>query len=75
MWRQEYGEALTAVVQREPGRTLDPAAIRAHLAGRIADYKVPRTIGFRSELPREETGKTFKQQLRDPCWTGHARTI
>ena len=71
----EYGEGLMAVVQPEEGGALRVDAIRAFLATRLADYKVPRTIEMRTELPREESGKIFKRRLRDPYWVGLSRTI
>ena len=71
----EFGEALAAAVQPEPGAVLDPAAIRAFLAQRIAGYKVPRTIELHAELPREESGKIFKRRLREPYWAKAGRRI
>jgi acyl-CoA synthetase (AMP-forming)/AMP-acid ligase II len=38
--------------------------IRAFCAERLADYKVPRRIELRHELPRNATGKILKEQLR-----------
>jgi long-chain acyl-CoA synthetase len=71
----DYGEALMAVVQPEPGASLDPTDIRAYLTAHLAGYKVPRTIELRDDLPREESGKIFKRRLRDPYWQGLDRTI
>ena len=71
----EFGEALAAAVQPEAGATLDADAVRAFLAARIAGYKVPRTIAFHAELPREESGKIFKRRLREPYWANTGRRI
>jgi len=71
----EFGEALAAAVQPEPGAALDADAIRAFLAPRIAGYKVPRTIELHAELPREESGKIFKRRLREPYWAKAGRRI
>jgi long-chain acyl-CoA synthetase len=71
----EYGEELMAIVQPLDGQPLEPEAIRAFLAPRLADYKVPRRIEVRNELPREDSGKIFKRRLRDPYWEGSARAI
>jgi long-chain acyl-CoA synthetase len=71
----EFGEALAAAVQPEPGVTLDAAAITAFLAPRIAGYKVPRAVEIHAELPREESGKIFKRQLREPYWEKAGRRI
>ena len=44
----------------------DDAALRAFCAARLADYKVPETITWRSEpLPRNANGKLMKRLLRD----------
>jgi long-chain acyl-CoA synthetase len=71
----EFGEALAAAVQPEPGAMLDPDSIRAYLAARIAGYKVPRTVALHAELPREESGKIFKRRLREPYWAKAGRRI
>ena len=47
----------------------------AHLSRHLADYKVPRVIELRDELPREDSGKIFKRRLRDPYWEGRGRAI
>ena len=64
-----------AVVQPEPGAAPEPDAMRAFLAERLADFKVPRRFELRAELPREESGKIFKRRLRDPYWEGQDRVI
>ena len=64
----EFGEALMAVVEPQAGVTLDPMAIRAQLKTSLADYKVPRHVEIRGDLPREDSGKIFKRRLRDPYW-------
>jgi long-chain acyl-CoA synthetase len=71
----EFGEALAAAVQPEPGATLDADSIRAYLTARIAGYKVPRTVVLHPELPREESGKIFKRRLREPYWAKAGRRI
>ena len=71
----EFGEALMAVVEPQPGVTLDIAAIRAQLKTSLADYKVPKHIEIQSNLPREDSGKIFKRRLRDPYWERAGRRI
>jgi long-chain acyl-CoA synthetase len=72
---EEFGEALCAYVEPEPGATLDEAAVRTFLAERLADFKVPRTIRFDTALPREDSGKIMKRKLRDPYWAATGRRI
>jgi long-chain acyl-CoA synthetase len=71
----EFGEALMAVVEPQPGVTLELASIRTELKTSLADYKVPKHIEIRSKLPREDSGKIFKRRLRDPYWEQAGRRI
>jgi O-succinylbenzoic acid--CoA ligase len=58
------GERVHAVVHA-PGVAPDDAALRAHCAALLADYKVPETIAWRAEpLPRNANGKVLKRLLR-----------
>ncbi|HEY4343149.1 MAG TPA: hypothetical protein VGN05_02275 [Parvibaculum sp.] len=43
--------------------------------GKLANYKVPRHVEFRAELPREDSGKIFKRKLREPFWEAAGRKI
>jgi len=72
---EEFGEALAAAVQSEPGIALEAEMIRKYLSDRIANYKVPRVVTFHAELPREESGKIFKRRLRAPYWEKAGRRI
>ncbi|MGY4649102.1 AMP-binding protein [Mycobacterium sp. URHB0021] len=63
----EFGESVAAAVQLRDGAVGDVDGIRAFLDERLASFKVPRTIEF-GELPREDSGKVFKQKLRARYW-------
>ena len=67
----EMGEAVKAVVQPiswdDAGPELEEELIeycRSHLAA----YKCPRSVDFDRELPRLDTGKLYKKQLRARYW-------
>ncbi len=60
----DLGEAVAAVVVREPGAAIDDAAIAAALKSRLAGYKRPKRILFVDELPRNAMGKVQKAALR-----------
>jgi long-chain acyl-CoA synthetase len=72
---EEFGEALAAVVQLQPGIELSAEAVRAYLKQRIAGYKVPRLVTFMRDLPREDSGKIMKRKLRAPYWERAGRQI
>ncbi|NNG40359.1 AMP-binding protein [Flexivirga sp. ID2601S] len=62
---ERLGEAVGAVLVPRPGTTIDPEAVTAYLATRIADFKVPQYIAIRHEpLPRNPGGKILKGGLR-----------
>ena len=58
----EWGEAVTAsVVLREPA---DPQELREWVAGRLARYKVPKSVELAEALPRNASGKLLRRELR-----------
>jgi long-chain acyl-CoA synthetase len=71
----EYGESLCAHVELQDGVRLSIDEVRQFLGTRIAKYKVPKIVEFRSELPREDSGKIFKRKLRAPYWEQAGRQI
>jgi long-chain acyl-CoA synthetase len=61
----ELGERVKAIVRREPGSTLSADAVRRHVAGHMASFKVPEFVDFIDEpLPRNPAGKILKNALR-----------
>jgi long-chain acyl-CoA synthetase len=74
----DLGEEVKAVVQPIAGVAADDALreeIMAFLLARVARYKLPRSIDFVAELPRDPSGKLYKRKLRDPYWQGRATAI
>ena len=57
-------ESVAAYVVPAAGRTVDPAAVQSWVAGRMADYAVPRHVRVVDEIPRNRTGKIDKKGLR-----------
>jgi len=71
----EYGEAVYAAVQLQPGVALSEGDVKAYLREHVSGFKVPKTIAFHAELPREDSGKIFKRKLREPFWAGKSTRI
>jgi long-chain acyl-CoA synthetase len=68
---REYGEEVKAVIIPDKGFVADAALAeelieytKQHLAG----FKCPRTIDFVDALPRLESGKLLKRELRSKYW-------
>ena len=72
---EDFGEELCAYVEPEAGAKLSAQAVRQHLGEHVAAFKIPKIIEFRSNLPREDSGKIFKRRLRDPYWQDTGRNI
>ncbi|BAU48003.1 malonyl-CoA synthase [Sulfurifustis variabilis] len=66
----DFGEAVTAVVVRKPGSEATEAGLIAALKGSIAGFKVPKSIHFVDELPRNTMGKVQKNLLRERYGSG-----
>jgi len=74
----DWGEEIKAVVEPVAGVAAGPGLteeLLAFLGGRVAKFKLPRTIDYVSELPRDPNGKLYKRRLRDPYWAGRERAI
>ncbi|HEV2373146.1 MAG TPA: acyl-CoA synthetase [Streptosporangiaceae bacterium] len=75
---EEWGEEIKAVVEPVAGVEAGPALteeLLAFLGGRVARFKLPRSIDYVSELPRDPNGKLLKRRLRDRYWAGRERAI
>jgi long-chain acyl-CoA synthetase len=71
----EFGESLMTMIELEENAELSETAIREYLIERLAKYKVPKSIEFHGDLPREDSGKIMKRRLRDPYWQDVNRQI
>ena len=74
----EFGEEVKAIVQPVAGCAPDDAlrdTLLQHCRAALAGYKLPKSIEFRSDMPRTETGKLQKRLLRDAYWAGQERRI
>jgi acyl-CoA synthetase (AMP-forming)/AMP-acid ligase II len=71
----KWGETIKALVVLAPGVTVDDKELMEHCKSRIARYKCPTSIEFRTELARTATGKLQKFKLREPYWQGRARQV
>lgn len=72
---ERWGEEVRAVIVPSVGSAGDADAIIAWAKERIAGYKVPKSIEFVEELPRNASGKVLRRELRDRHWQGMERTV
>lgn len=69
----KWGEAVKAIVVKKGEVT--PEELIAFARGRIAAYKVPKSVDFIDVLPRNPSGKILKKDLRAPYWPEGGRKI
>ena len=58
------GDVGMAFVVPRPGMEIEPDELIAWARAEMANFKVPRQVEFRSELPRTPAGKPLKRLLR-----------
>ncbi|MGB3732665.1 MAG: fatty acyl-CoA synthetase [Microbacterium sp.] len=62
---ERWIEAILACVVLKPDTTVTEAEIIAHVKERVASFKVPKAVRFIDALPRNQSGKILKRELRD----------
>lgn len=58
------GEMVKAFVVLREGASVQPRELIAFCRAHLPNYKVPRSIKFMTELPRDNLGKVLKKELR-----------
>ena len=72
---EKWGETVKAVVVLVPGAALSEGEVIAYARTQIGGFKIPRSVDFMDELPRNPSGKILKRELRKPYWQGHDRQV
>jgi acyl-CoA synthetase (AMP-forming)/AMP-acid ligase II len=73
---EQWGEAVHAIVVLNEGASVDEDELKAWCRDRIAGYKVPKSVEFRTEpLPLSGAMKVLKRELRAPYWEGKERMV
>lgn len=62
---EQFGQRLAVFVVRREGAALTEEDVKQYVRDNLARYKVPRTVTFLDELPRNPTGKVLKRELVD----------
>jgi fatty-acyl-CoA synthase len=72
---EKWGETVKALVVPKPDATLTEPELIDFCRKRLAHFKCPTSIEFRTELSRTATGKLQKFKLREPYWQGRERRV
>jgi len=62
---QVKGEIVQAWIVLRAGQTASEADLRAFCRTKLAPYKVPARVEFRTELPKTMVGKVLRRALRE----------
>ena len=60
---EQFGQRLSVFIVVNEGAELSEEAVKQYVRDNLARYKVPRTVTFLDELPRNPTGKVLKREL------------
>jgi acyl-CoA synthetase (AMP-forming)/AMP-acid ligase II len=71
----KWGEAIKAVVALNPGMAASEQELIEFCRDSIASYKKPKSVDFVSELPKSNTGKILKRELRSQYWQNTRRRV
>ncbi|GAA1124417.1 long-chain fatty acid--CoA ligase [Citricoccus alkalitolerans] len=61
---EKWGEVPRAVIVVRDGHELTEEQVIGHLNGKLARYKIPKSVVFTEEMPRTASGKIRKPDLR-----------
>jgi acyl-CoA synthetase (AMP-forming)/AMP-acid ligase II len=70
---EKWGETPKALVVRA-GDVTEHDLI-SYSRDRLAHFKCPSSVEWRTEIPRNPTGKVLKRELRRPYWAGRDRSV
>jgi long-chain acyl-CoA synthetase len=70
------GRSRHGLLVLKPGQVLSADELIAYCRRSLANYKVPRRIEFfKTELPKNGSGKILKRQLREQFWVNEQRAV
>ena len=65
-----WGESVKAMIVLHKGRSLTQEEIIDYCRDKLAGFKIPRSVSFLEELPKNTTGKILRRVLREEYWEG-----
>ena len=71
----KWGEVGKAMVVKAGGQDPTEEEILAFAREHLAGFKIPKSVDFIDEIPRNPTGKMLKKDLRAPFWEGRERNV
>jgi acyl-CoA synthetase (AMP-forming)/AMP-acid ligase II len=72
---EDFGESIKAIVVLKADRSAKALEIINFVRGKLADFKLPRSVEFVKSLPRTPSGKIQKGKLREKYWQSYQRKV
>jgi fatty-acyl-CoA synthase len=72
---EKWGEVPKALIALKPGKQVSEEEIIHHVREYLAGYKAPKSVEFRSEIPKGGTGKILKQDLKREYWADQDKKV
>jgi fatty-acyl-CoA synthase len=70
-----WGESVKALIVLREGECLTEEEVIAHCKAKLGGVKSPKSIEFRSDIPKTPAGKTDRKALRKPYWADADRAV
>ncbi|WP_371524683.1 AMP-binding protein [Streptomyces sp. NBC_01283] len=72
---EDWGEAVTAVVEPNPGDRVSADELIALCRKTLGGIRAPKRVDFVTSLPRSANGKVLKRAVRETYWAGRSRQV
>jgi acyl-CoA synthetase (AMP-forming)/AMP-acid ligase II len=71
----KWGEAIKAVVELKPGKSITEDEVIALCKEKLGSVKAPKSLEVWTSLPRSPAGKVLKKDIRKVFWQNETRAI
>lgn len=71
----KWGESIKAVVALKEGMHASEAELIEYCKGKIADYKIPKSVDFVEALPKGAAEKILRKEVKEKYWRGLERKV
>lgn len=72
---EKWGESVKAVVVLKEGMHAEESEIIDYCKGKIADYKIPKSVDFVESLPKGASEKILRKDVKEKYWKGYQRKV
>ena len=71
----KWGESIKAVVALKEGHSVSESELIEYCKGKMADYKIPKSVDFVPSLPKGGSEKILRKEVKDRYWKGYTRKV